>query len=209
MKTSLFFIISFLAFSISLNSSSSSAGELAPEPVLDTAGNVLRTDRDYYILPAKVRGRFRGGGLTLSSIGNDTCPVGVFQEMSEQRNGIPLTFSPVKQRYGVVRTSTDLNIQFAYPETCGESPVWRVDNYLDPSADSFVSIGGVVGNPGPATLGSWFKIQKFGYDYKLVYCPAVCSYCDAICKDVGILYQNGERRLFLNDYPLRVVFKLA
>ncbi|XP_027123980.1 kunitz trypsin inhibitor 2-like [Coffea eugenioides] len=207
MKISLLFIISFLLFFISTVSSFSSAAE--PEPVLDIDGNVLRTNHYYYILPAKVRGRFRGGGLTLSSIGNDTCPVGVFQELSEQRNGIPLTFSPVKPRYGVVRTSTDLNIQFAYPETCGESPVWRVDNYLDPSVDSFVSIGGVVGNPGPATLGSWFKIQKFGYDYKLVYCPTVCSNCDVICKDVGILYQNGERRLFLNDYPLRVVFKQA
>ncbi|CDP21544.1 unnamed protein product [Coffea canephora] len=207
MKISLLFLISFLPFFISTVSSFASAAE--PEPVLDVAGNVLRTDLYYYILPANVRGRFRGGGLTLSSIGNDTCPVGVFQELSEQRNGIPLTFSPLKPKDGVVRISTDLNIQFAYPETCGESPVWRVDNYLDPSADSIVSIGGVVGNPGPATLGSWFKIQKLGYDYKLVYCPAVCSYCDVICKDVGILYQNGERRLFLIDYPLRVVFKQA
>ncbi|XP_027123975.1 kunitz trypsin inhibitor 5-like [Coffea arabica] len=207
MKISLIFMISFLPLFISIVSSFSSAAE--PQPVLDIAGNMLRTDLYYYILPAKVRGMFRGGGLTLSSIGNDTCPVGVFQELSEQRNGIPLTFSPLKPKDGVVRISTDLNIEFAYPETCGESPVWRVDNYVDPSADSIVSIGGVVGNPGPATLGSWFKIQKLGYDYKLVYCPTVCSYCDVICKDVGILYQNGERRLFLIDYPLRVVFKQA
>ncbi|CDP20533.1 unnamed protein product [Coffea canephora] len=213
MKASLLFILSFLVFSISVstNSSFTSAAE-APEPVRDVAGKMLRTDRHYYILPAaNVFDKFRGGGLTLSGIGKNTCPAAVFQETSEQKNGIPLAFLPVNPKKGVVRVSTDLNIKFAYPETCGQSPVWSIDNYVYPSGDSFVNIGGVVGNPGPKTLSSWFKIEKFGYqDYKLVYCPAVCSYCKVICKDVGIEYQNGKRRLHLTtDYPLRVVFKKA
>nr|XP_027121692.1 kunitz trypsin inhibitor 2-like [Coffea arabica] len=210
-NTSVLFILSFLViFSISTNFFSSAAE--APEPVLDVAGKMLRTYLNYYILPANVfRGRYRGGGLTLSGIGNDTCPAGVFQETSQQINGIPLTFFPVNPKKGVVRVSTDLNIKFDYPDTCDESPVWSVDNYVDPSADSFVNIGGVVGNPGSETLSSWFKIQKFGYrDYKLVFCPTVCSYCDVICKDVGITYQDGKRRLSLTtDYPHRVVFQQA
>lgn len=215
MKTSLLLILSFLViFSIATNFSSAAE---APEPVLDVAGKMLRTGINYYILPANVvRGRVRYGGLTLCSIGNDSCPVGVFQETSAQNNGIPVTFFPVNPKKGVVRVSTDLNIKFAYPETCGQSPVWSVDNTVDPFSYGSVNIGGVIGNPGPETLSSWFKIQKVGYRvYKLVFCPTVCSDCDVICTDLGIMYQDGGKRglsLPPTDIPydpLTVVFKQA
>ncbi|TXG47968.1 hypothetical protein EZV62_027262 [Acer yangbiense] len=52
----------------------------SPDPVLDIAGEKLHTGTDYYILPV-VRGR--GGGLTLASTGNETCPLDVVQERQE------------------------------------------------------------------------------------------------------------------------------
>lgn len=76
----------------------------------------------------------------------------------------------------------------------------------------FVSTGGVEGNPGPATLGNWFKIDKFGdNDYKLVFCPTVCNFCKVVCKDVGVIADDaGLRRLALtDDQPFKVVFKKA
>ena len=74
-----------------------------------------------------------------------------------------------------------------------------------------MSSGGVEGNPGPATLSNWFKIEKFGDDYKLVFCPTVCNFCKVVCKDVGIFIDDdGLRRLALtDDQPFKVMFKNA
>lgn len=124
--------------------------------MLDISGQELRTGIDYYILPV-IRGR--GGGLTLASTGNETCPLDVVQEQQEVSNGLPLTFSPVNVTQGVVRVSTDLNIKFSAASICVQTTLWTL--HFDESVQKYiVTTGGVEGNPGRETLSNWFKIQK-------------------------------------------------
>ena len=206
MEATMFLSLFFLLLTFTTNLAPGAA-ESAPDAVRDTDGNILRTGVDYYILPV-VRGR--GGGLTLASIGNKTCPLDVVQERHEIENGLPLTFTPVNPKKGVVRVSTDLNIKFSASTVCVQSTVWRLD-YDKSTGQRFVSSGGVEGNPGPATLSNWFKIEKFRDDYKLVFCPTVCNFCKVVCKDVGIFIDDdGLRRLALtDDQPFKVMFKNA
>ncbi|KAL2507237.1 Kunitz family trypsin and protease inhibitor protein [Forsythia ovata] len=185
----------------------------APDPVLDASGKLLRANSDYYILPASHRS---GGGLDLTNTKNMTCPLDVVQR-GDDNPGIPVAFFPVNLKKGVVRVFTDLNIMFTDTFTdlytlCPESTIWKLDHYhpYDPlNIEYFITTGGVVGNPGRETQGNWFKIKKFGGGYKLLHCPSVCTYCDVVCKDVGIYVQNGHRRLALTNVPFKVVFKKA
>ncbi|KAL3835316.1 hypothetical protein ACJIZ3_010052 [Penstemon smallii] len=193
----------FILFSIYTNSLLTAA---APEssPVLDIAKNNLQTGSKYYILPV-IRGR--GGGLTLAHTGNNTCPLDVAQEQHEVENGLPLTFRPVNSKRGVIRVSTDLNIKFSAAPNCVKSNVWKLDNFDETMRQYFITSGGVEGNPGRETISNWFKIEEYGSDYKLVFCPTVCNYCKVICRDVGIFLQDGVRRLALGDVPLIVMFR--
>ncbi|XP_021810339.1 kunitz trypsin inhibitor 2-like [Prunus avium] len=183
------------------------AADAAPSPVLDITGKKLRTGTNYYILPV-IRGR--GGGLTLASTSNTTsCPLDVVQEQHEVSNGLPLTFSPVNPKKGVVRVSTDHNIKFSAATICVQSTIWKLDKFDEQTGQWFVTSGGVEGNPGRQTTSNWFKIEKYDEDYKLVFCPTVCNFCKVICRDVGIFIQDGKRRLALTDVPFKVMFKKA
>ncbi|KAH6770496.1 hypothetical protein C2S52_015299 [Perilla frutescens var. hirtella] len=185
----------------------------SPAAVLDILGKQLRVGTDYYILPV-VRGR--GGGLTLSTAaGNKSCPLDVVQERLEIKKGLPLTFQPANAKKGVVRVSTDHNIKFSASSTCVESTVWKLD-YEESSQKYFITTGGVEGNPGRETLSNWFKIEEYGSDYKLVFCPTLCNYCKVICRDISIFVEdNGvRRRLGLNltdaaPAPFKVMFMKA
>ncbi|KAJ4713689.1 Kunitz trypsin inhibitor [Melia azedarach] len=196
MKTALV-LLSFLTFSLI-------DAAPAPDPVLDVYGKQIRAGTNYFILPA-VGGR--GGGLALASTGYKTCPLDVVQERYPLGNGLPLTFHPVNPKKGVVRVSTDLNIQFEAASTCARSKVWKLDNFDQTFKQRFVTIGGVLGNPGPKTISNWFKIEKFEDVYKLVFCPTVCPFCKVQCRDVGIFIDGGVRRLALSDVPFKVMFK--
>jgi hypothetical protein len=178
----------------------------APDPVLDIAGEKLRTGVGYYILPV-IRGR--GGGLTFASTRNKTCPLDVVQELHEVSNGLPVTFSPVNQTKGVVPVSTDLNIKFSASTICVQSTVWKLDKFDESRSQWFVTSGGVEGNPGRGTTSNWFKIEKHDRDYKLVFCPTVCNFCKVLCRDVGIYIEDGRRSLALSDVPFIVMFKKA
>ncbi|THG07917.1 hypothetical protein TEA_021089 [Camellia sinensis var. sinensis] len=178
----------------------------APSPVRDIEGKEVRAGIDYYILPVF---RGKGGGLTLAST-TQRCPLDVVQARQEVDHGLPLTFSPVNPKKGVVRVSTDLNIKFSAATICVQSTVWRLANYEKSTGQYFVTTGGVEGNPGPETVRNWFKIEKFNDDYKLVFCPGVCDVCKVICRDVGIyIDEHGTRRLALSDVPFKVMFKKA
>lgn len=214
MKTKSLLLPVFL-LSILANSLFCEAGE-APAPaepdsdlVLDTSGKPLRIRFTYYILPVS---HGSGGGLELTNTNNTKCPLDVVQS-SDDTPGIPATFFPFNLNKDGVPVLTDLNIMFPNRyTTCPESPVWKLDHYspTEPSDKVyFITTGGVVGNPAPETLRNWFKIKKFGDGYKFVHCPSVCSFCDIVCKDVGIIVQNGKRRVALTDVPYNVVFKRA
>ncbi|KAL4576503.1 hypothetical protein LXL04_012598 [Taraxacum kok-saghyz] len=181
-----------------------SFAQSSPDPVRDIDGNLLRSGTDYYILPVF---RGRGGGVTLAPTRTELCPLDVVQANQELDNGLPLTFTPVDPKKGVIRESTDLNIIFSASSICIQSNVWMIEEY---DGSLIVSAHGVQGNPGQETLSNWFKIEKFDDDYKIVFCPAVCDVCRPLCGDIGVeIDENGRRRLAISDVPFKVMFKKA
>lgn len=189
------------------------AAGAAPEPVIDTSGKKLRADANYHIIPAvpfTICGFvscFTGGGLSLDSI-DESCPLDVIIEKANE--GLPLRFSPVNTKKGVIRVSTDLNIFFSdSDERCPHhSTVWMLDQFDASIGQTYVTTGGVVGNPGEHTILNWFKIQKYEDAYKLVYCPRVCPSCHHLCKDIGMFVDANRRmHLALSDDPFKIKFK--
>ncbi|XP_027359395.1 kunitz trypsin inhibitor 2-like [Abrus precatorius] len=190
--------------------------EASPEQVVDTLGKKLRAGLSYYIIPAMPLtkcGRYgkcrSGGGLALASIG-ESCPLDVV--VVDGYHGLPITFSPIDPKKGMVRVSTDLNIMFTTHRTsCAEySLVWKLDNFDVSKRQWFVITGGSMGNPGWETIHNWFKIEKCDEAYKIVYCPNVFPSSKHMCKDVGVFVdENGYRRLALSDVPFKVKFQLA
>ncbi|QCD92523.1 miraculin-like [Vigna unguiculata] len=192
------------------------AADASPEQVVDTSGKKLRVGLSYFIVPASPLigctryGRcVKSGGLSLASIG-ESCPLDVVFVAGS--SGLPLSFSPVDPKKGVVRVSTDLNIMFSTDHTsCAEySPVWKLDHFDVAKGQWFVTTGGSVGNPSWGTIRNWFKIEKVDAAYKIVYCPTVLPSSKHLCKDVGVFVdENGHRRLALSDVPFKVKFQLA
>ncbi|KAJ4828763.1 hypothetical protein Tsubulata_035419 [Turnera subulata] len=202
-------ILPFLLFALATKPLLGEAAE-EPEAVRDTNGDKLRAGAAYYILPVFIgRG---GGGLTMGSRGKKTCPLDVVQDRYEASKGLPLTFTPVNPKKGVVRVSTDLNIKFSAASPCAQSTVWTLDNYDGWRKQRFVTTNGVEGNPGPKTMNNWFKIEKNNGDddYYLRFCPTVCNYCNAECRDIGIyIDEAGVRRLAISNVPFKVKFQKA
>ncbi|CAK8532322.1 unnamed protein product [Lathyrus sativus] len=192
------------------------AADASSEQVVDTLGKKLRADASYYILPVTPiyrcgpygKCRSSGSSLALASIGK-TCPLDVV--VVDKYQGLPLTFTPVNPKKGVIRVSTDLNIKFTSSPTClHHSMVWKLDRFNVSKRQWFVTTGGVAGNPGWETINNWFKIEKYGDAYKLVLCPSVVQSFKHLCKDVGVFVdQNGNKRLALSDVPLKVKFQQA
>ncbi|KAK3212762.1 hypothetical protein Dsin_017468 [Dipteronia sinensis] len=189
-------VLSFLIFALVTEALIVTA-DAEPDPVLDISGKKLQAGTDYYILPVE---RGRGGGLTLASTGNETCPLDVIQEQHEVENGLLLIVRPVNIKKGDVRLSTDLNIKFSTVSTCVQSTVWKLDNFDESLGQWFGTTGGVEGNPGRETVGNWFKIEKFDGDYKLLFCPTVCDICRVVCRDIGIYIDQAGA--FSRSQPL-------
>ncbi|KAI7753039.1 hypothetical protein M8C21_016794 [Ambrosia artemisiifolia] len=193
----LFLLLSIILFSFSL-------AQPSPDAVRDIDSNLLRSGTKYYILPVF---RGRGGGVTLAPTRNESCPLDVVQEGFELQNGLPLTFTPLDPKKGVIRESTDLNIVFSASSICIQSNVWMIEEY---KGQLIVTGHGTAGNPGQDTLSNWFKIEKYEDDYKLVFCPTVCDFCKPVCGDIGVkIDENGIRRLAISDVPFKIKFRKA
>ncbi|CAN6463345.1 unnamed protein product [Victoria cruziana] len=173
-------------------------------PVVDAEGRQLKSGARYYMVPLQ-RDRLRG---FFSGSRNGTwCPMYVKQAPAAFSDGILVNFAPVAGGK-TVRLSTDLNIEFYESNTCPEKPVWTLAPVDRLSGQRFVRLGGVVGNPGPATTNNWFKIEKDGDNYKLVFCPRVCETCkQEDCGDLGVYRDVYDRWLVLGGRPLTVKFK--
>ena len=174
----------------------------AQTTVLDIDGQKLQPNVDYYILPVF---RGRGGGLTLAS--RHGCPFNVAQENNELSSGLPLKFLPVNTSDEVIQASTDLNVVFSAVTICVQSTVWMLGDVDSVTGQRYVTMGGVVGNPGLSTVSNWFKIEIYEDDYKLVFCPSVCSICKVICGDLGVFIEDGNRWLGVSEVPLPVKFR--
>ncbi|XP_058773538.1 kunitz trypsin inhibitor 5-like [Vicia villosa] len=188
--------------------------QASTDEVLDTSGKKVRVDANYYIIPATpfficgfVSCFNISGGVALETTG-ESCPLDVV--LVKQSLGLPLRFKPVKNNLGVIGVSTDLNIMFSNETSDSRCPhdslVWKIDPF--PSEETFVTTGGVLGNPGSQTIGNWFRIEKYEDAYRLVYCPNVCLYCKHVCKDIGnYVNKTGEMHLALTDVPFKVKFQ--
>ncbi|KAH7569707.1 hypothetical protein JRO89_XS06G0250700 [Xanthoceras sorbifolium] len=184
----------------------------APEPLLDNNGEKVEAGTAYYIVSA-IRGG-GGGGLSLTFNRNGSCPLDVIQERLDVFRGYPMFFYPTNynsEDRGFVYESTDVNILFyANIINCNQQFVWKVDNYDDKRGAWFVTTNGVLGNPGPQTLKDWFKFERAaGNAYKIVHCPSVSESTVHLCGDVGINYDDNERRLVLSPQPFRFFFVKA
>ncbi|KAJ0960262.1 hypothetical protein J5N97_001915 [Dioscorea zingiberensis] len=176
------------------------------DAVVDITGKKLRRGDQYYILPVF---RGRGGGLTLAGR-NHSCPLAVVQELSEVKDGLPVSFSPVNDSDNTVKLSTDVNVAFKAVTTCVQSTVWRLGG-VESGNRRYVVTGGLRGRPGLSTVSNWFRVETSGdsgRDYKLVFCPHVCDYCKVLCGDLGVFVEGtGKRWLgFGGDY-FPVMFK--
>ncbi|CAI9294273.1 unnamed protein product [Lactuca saligna] len=95
--------------------------------------------------------RGMGGGVTLASTRNESCPLDVVQANQEVDNDMPLTFTPVNLKKGVIRESTDLNNIFSGASTCIQSNVWMLEEYNG----QLITTGyGVAGNPSQETINN-------------------------------------------------------
>ncbi|KAK2367414.1 miraculin [Trifolium repens] len=203
--------IAFLAFVLLFAFLSSKpflgAADASNEQVVDTLGKKLRADANYYIIP--VIPVFRGGTSIGLTNNGQSYPLDV--AVVNRYQGLPLTFKPVNPKKGVIRVSTDLNIKFSSRRTIPDrSTVWKLDRFDFSKRQWFVTTGGVVGNPSWETINNWFKIEKYGDAYKLVYCPSVVQSFKHLCKDVGVFVdEKGNKRLALSDVPLKVKFQQA
>ncbi|OIT31639.1 21 kda seed protein [Nicotiana attenuata] len=90
----------------------------------------------------------------------------VVQHWLDTQEGMPVKFftmDPEVAPSSVVRETNDINIMFSVPTTelCVNETVWKVgDPDITEQGVRFVVTGGTLGNPGPETINSWFKIEK-------------------------------------------------
>nr|P58517.1 RecName: Full=Serine protease inhibitor 4; Short=PI-4 [Solanum tuberosum] len=94
---------------------------------------------------------------------------------------------------------------------CVSYTIWKVGDYDASLGTMLLETGGTIGQAD----SSWFKIvQSSQFGYNLLYCPVTstmsCPFSldDQFCLKVGVVHQNGKRRLALvNGNPLECLFK--
>ncbi|KAK1404232.1 hypothetical protein POM88_003837 [Heracleum sosnowskyi] len=199
-----FFCLSVLLFAFCV-----AAADL--DPVFDITNDKLLTGVDYFLIPTL--GGSKGGGITLASIRNKTCPLDVAQDESLYEEGLWMKIHPVNIKKGVsgrvVRESTDVTIRFSSTKTCGKSTIWKVDKYDKLRKRYFVTVGGVEGDD--KNQRGWFRIVKQRFDYKIIYCSEEhcisSGPCNVICKNVGAYNEHGRTLVALTDEPFLVFFE--
>ncbi|XP_042054964.1 kunitz trypsin inhibitor 5-like [Salvia splendens] len=169
--------------------------------VVDVDGNQVQANTKYYIFTPS------GGGLGLSVRDRrQPCPPNVMQETDGGSMGLPLKIFPADGK-AVIDLESDLNLAFVAATTCVQRTVWRLGDTDWNTGRRYVRSDGVVGKPGAETVRNWFKIERFGQGYKIVYCPGVCRECRVECGDVGVFVESGRRWLALGGQPLLIAFK--
>lgn len=97
----------FLVFAFAAKQLPRVISDVAPVPVLDITSKLLRTGIDHCILPVF---RGRGGGFTMARTANKTCMPTQSCAKLVHTKGLPLIFTPVNPKKGVV---------LHYHKTCG------------------------------------------------------------------------------------------
>lgn len=207
MKTTILFILTSLVYAFIITDLPSALSSQHAKQVKDTNGNPILPGSRYLILPA-----FRsadGGGISLGrTTANSECPVTIQQDYFEVVTGLPVKFSiaGVDISTGAILTGTPLDIEFAEKPECATSSKWHFVG--DDFPREWVGIGGVH-HENRSVLNGSFKIEKYCFVYKLVFCPIFTSPL-GLCFDIGRQDDdNNGRRLILTeegDPAFRVVF---
>ncbi|XP_049379717.1 aspartic protease inhibitor 7-like [Solanum stenotomum] len=181
-------------------------------PVLDTNGNELNPNSSYRII-STFWGALGGDVYLGKSPNSDApCPDGVFRYNSDVGpSGTPVRFIPLSGEN--ICEDQLLNIQFNIPtvKLCVSYTIWKVGNINAYLRTMLLETGGTIGQAD----SSYFKIVKSSkIGYNLLYCPItrpiICPFChdENFCAKVGVVIQNGKRRLALvNENPLDVLFQ--
>ena len=200
----------FLAFVLLIALTSQpllSSSQSSLEQVVDITGKYLRANTYYNVLLSMPYTNSKSPqGLGLSNNIGQPCPLDVI--VVSRYQSLPIRFTPLNLKKGVIRVSSDLNIMFRSNSSCPyHTTVWKLDRFDVSKGKSFVTTDGFIGNPGPQSISNWFKIEKYVEGYKLVYCPGVCHSCKHECKNVGLFEdENGNKRLALSNVPYQVKF---
>jgi len=183
-----------------------------PKPVLDTNGKELNPNSSY-VITSTFWGALGGDVYLGESPNSDApCPDGVFRYNSDVGpSGTPVRFIPLSGAN--ICEDQLLNIQFNIPtvKLCVSYTIWKVGNLNAYFRTMLLETGGTIGQADSSN----FKIVKSSiFGYNLLYCPItrpiLCPFCrdDDFCAKVGVVIQNGKRRLALvNENPLDVYFK--
>ncbi|AES75961.2 kunitz-type trypsin inhibitor-like 2 protein [Medicago truncatula] len=174
------------------------------EQVFDTNGNPIFPGGTFYIMPSIFGAA--GGGLRLGKTKNSKCPLTVLQDYSEVVNGLPVKFTRLEAGHDIISTNTALDIAFTTKPDCAESSKWVLVDDFNKLTGPWVGIGGTEDNEGKHIINGFFKIQKHGFGYKLVFCPDITAPPGA-CYDIGRHDDFTGRLLVLaNNDPYEVVF---
>ncbi|XP_060204332.1 serine protease inhibitor 5-like [Lycium barbarum] len=179
--------------------------------VRDVNGEALKVGASYRIVSI---GRGAAGGdvyLGPSPNSTATCLDGVFRYNSDVGpSGTPVRFIKYGRSGPGIHETEDINIQFdiATSRLCVDHTIWKVGDYDASLGARLLETGGTLGQQD----SSWFTIVKAPQlGYNLLYCPGpfTCPSCPVDeCQTVGVVSQNGKRRLALvKDQPLGVQFR--
>ncbi|KAI5019982.1 alpha-amylase/subtilisin inhibitor-like [Hordeum vulgare subsp. vulgare] len=176
----------------------------ATQLVYDTEGNVLSSQQNYYILPAK---RASGGGLRAFPSGL-RCLHFVFQERNEAVLGTALRFTPLPEHASAtepIRLSSDVWIEFHdFDSFCSDRLDWHLTNQVpEPSSGEpkHVAAGSEEGLRSFAV----FRVERHGADlsgYKIVSCVD-----KGPCSDLGLHVYKDKTWLTVSNEPFMVVFR--
>ncbi|KAH0938440.1 hypothetical protein HID58_005901 [Brassica napus] len=148
-------------------------------PILDNDGYVI-FNGSYLVRPI-----IFGGGLTLSPLGDNQCPLYIEQQFSKDDIGYPIRFSNWGSGARFVPESENLNVEMVIPvTTCVQSSTYWWVTATEGSKWLFISAGPKP-DPGEASSKSFFQIKKVGdftNGYKIMFCSK-----DNNCIDVGIV----------------------
>ncbi|XP_051136488.1 21 kDa seed protein-like [Andrographis paniculata] len=173
----------------------------ASSPVLDTDGEELKPDVEYYI---SFNDYGPSGGIGLPrGWGRLKCPVSVIQ-MLQDDIGLPVIMKPVKPSESkILENSTDVYISFPGSLTrCpGGAASWRVE-YVESVKKSLVVAGTFVPNP-----SSYFRIVQDPREingYVFATCPNISG---LQCRKLGLFGVGDQDRLAVNDQPNDLPYK--
>ncbi|MED6118691.1 hypothetical protein PIB30_005163 [Stylosanthes scabra] len=173
--------------------------------VLDTDGNPIQSDAEYYVRPAITD---VGGYLALiDRYGNGSCPLYVGQPNVVVDNKTSIKFTPFIEGETLIRENRDFKAIFQALTTCVQSTAWKVGDVDQETGRRLIVTGDDEG------IGGYFRIEKGNLGiYNFAWCPLdVCPNCRLNCSPVGafIIDENRNRLLALDGNTLPVQFEKA